>query len=268
MTSADLAQPQPRQARWGRIVKITALTIAVGALYYQAWVRTEVNISELFSSFHNAVRLVGEMVPPDWSVLHESIEGAIVTFDTALLGTTAAFVIALVLAPLAARNITPHRLVYEVTRAFIGFVRTIPLTVSGLLCLVVVGLSPFAGVIAIAIETVGVLTKLYAEAIEEMDMGPVDALRVSGARRTQVFLHGVLPAVTTTFVGLVIYRMDSNVRAALILSAFGAGGIGFALYQSIQLFQWPQVGAELIVLFAMILIVERVSIIARNRITV
>ena len=97
-------------------------------------------------------------------------------------------------------------------------------------------------------------------------MGPVDALRVSGARPTQVFFHSVLPSVAPTFVGLVIYRMDSNVRAALVLSAIGAGGIGFLLYNSIQLFQWAQVGTELIVLFALVLIVERVSIIARGRI--
>jgi len=121
-------------------------------------------------------------------------------------------------------------------------------------------------VLALAVETVGVLAKLYAEAIEAMDMGPVDALRVSGARRTQVFLHSVIPSVTPTFVGLVIYRMDSNVRAALILSAFGAGGIGFQLYQSIELFQWPQLGTELIVMFVMVLLVERVSIVARARI--
>lgn len=164
------------------------------------------------------------MVPPSSGVLVDSIHAAILTFDTALLATAAAFVIALLLTPLAARNITPHRSVYEVTRVVIGFLRSIPLLISGLLFLVVVGPTPFAGVLALTVETVGVLPKLYAEAIEEMDMGPVDALRVSGARRTQVFLHGVLPAVTPTFVGLVIYRMDSNVRSALVLSAFGAGG--------------------------------------------
>src|SRR5262249_59401380 len=113
----------------------------------------------------------------------------------------------------------------------------IPLGVRGLLFLVRVGISPFAGVLALALETVGVLAKLYAEAIEEMDMGPVDALRVSGARRGQVFLHAVLPSVAPTFVGLVIYRMDSNVRAALILSAFGAGGIRFLPFHPIQAFQ-------------------------------
>jgi phosphonate transport system permease protein len=139
--------------------------------------------------------------------------------------------------------------------------------VSGLLFLVTVGISPFAGVLALALETIGVLTKLYAEAIEEMDMGPVDALRVSGATRTQVFLHGVLPSVTPAFVGLGIYRMDSNVRSALILSAFGAGGIGFLLFNSIELFQWAQVSTELLVMFVLVLLVERASILIRGRIS-
>src|SRR5262249_40912264 len=154
---------------------------------------------------------------------------------------TIALGVSLLLTPFAAKNITPHRALYELSRALMGVARTIPLWVSGLLFLVTVGISPFAGVLALALETVGVLTKLYAEAIEEMDMGPVDALRVSGATRTQVFLHGVLPSMVPTFVGLVIYRMDSNVRSALILSAFGAGGIGFLLFNSIELFQWQQV---------------------------
>jgi phosphonate transport system permease protein len=253
--------------RWGRIVRNAAITIAVVALYVQAWNKTGANLTGLVSGFHNLARIVGQMFPPDWSILHASISAAIVTFDTALLGTTIAFVISLVLAPFAAKNITPSRFLYELARALMGIARTIPLWVSGLLFLVAVGISPWAGVLALALETVGVLTKLYAEAIEEMDMGPVDALRVSGARRTQVFLHSVLPAVTPTFTGLVIYRMDSNVRAALVLSAFGAGGIGFLLFNSIELFQWPQVGTELIVMLAMVLIVERVSILARGRIS-
>jgi phosphonate transport system permease protein len=207
------------------------------------------------------------MFPPDWSVLSASVRAGIVTFDTALLGTTIAFVISLLLTPLAARNITPHRVLYEASRALMGVARTIPLWVSGLLFLVAVGISPFAGVLALGLETIGVLAKLYAEAVEEMDMGPVDALRVSGATRTQVFLHGVLPSVAPTFVGLVIYRQDSNVRAALILSAFGAGGIGFELFNSIELFQWRQVSTELLVMFVLVLAVERVSILARARIS-
>jgi phosphonate transport system permease protein len=268
MTSTDLnrelsARPLVRL----RTLWIVVAVAAVVALYVHAWNDTDIAPSELVSGFSNLTRIVGEMFPPDWSILRSSVNAAIVTFDTALLGTTVAFAISLVLAPLAARNITPHRALYEVARGLMGIARTIPLWVSGLLFLVTVGISPFAGVLALGLETIGVLAKLYAEAIEEMDMGPIDAMRVSGARRTQVFLHSVLPAVTPTFVGLVIYRMDSNVRAALILSAFGAGGIGFLLFNSIELFQWAQVGTELIVMFVMVLIVERISIIARARIS-
>jgi phosphonate transport system permease protein len=267
MTSTDLTQAPARGFQPLRTIKIVVVTAAVVALFVHAWQNTQVNIPEFFSSFHNLVRIVSDMFPPDWSILRSCINAAILTFETALLGTAFAFAIAIVLAPLAARNITPHRGLYELTRAVMGFARTIPLWVSGLLFLVTVGITPFAGVLALALETTGVLTKLYAEAIEEMDMGPVDALRVAGARRAQVFLHGVLPSVTPTFVGLVIYRLDSNVRAALVLSAIGAGGIGLLLYQSIQLFQWPQVGTELIVMFVMVLLVERVSIVARARIS-
>ena len=267
MTSTDLGL-RPLRERSGPLRAVKLLVVAAGAiaLYVHAWTDTHVDLSEFFSSFHNLARIVGQMVPPDWSTLGNSVRAAIVTFDTALLGTTVAFVVSLALAPLAARNITPHRGLYEVTRALIGLARTIPLTVSGLLFLVTVGITPFAGVLALAFETIGVLAKLYAEAIEAMDMGPVDALRVSGARRAQVFLHGVVPALTPTFIGLVIYRMDSNVRAALILSAFGAGGIGLLFFNSIELFQWSQVGTELIVMFVLVLLVERVSILARARI--
>ena len=268
MTSTDFAPPIPRgRNAWLRPLRWVVVAGALVALYVHAWGDTQTNPAEFFSSFHNLVRIVGQMVPPDWSVLGSSVRAAVVTFDTALLGTTAAFIFSLLLAPLAARNITPNRVLYEVARALMGFARTIPLWVSGLLFLVVVGPNPFAGVLALAFETVGVLAKLYAEAIEEMDMGPVDALRVSGARRAQVFTHAVLPSMAPTFVGLVIYRMDSNVRAALILSAFGAGGLGFQIFSSIELFQWAQLGTEILVLLALVLIVERVSIIARARLS-
>lgn len=260
----------PPAARWlpgAHLVRVAVVAVVIVAVYVHAWGDTDIAPSELVSGFRNLTRIVGEMFPPDWSVLSASVRAGIVTFDTALLGTTIAFVISLVLTPLAARNITPHRALYEASRALMGVARTIPLWVSGLLFLVAVGISPFAGVLALGLETIGVLAKLYAEAVEEMDMGPVDALRVSGATRTQVFLHGVLPSVAPTFVGLVIYRMDSNVRAALILSAFGAGGIGFELFNSIELFQWRQVSTELLVMFVLVLAVERVSILARARIS-
>ena len=268
MAAPELASSvgAPAGFRWRRYLLWGVGLVGVAALYIHAWRDTEANLGSLISGWHNMGDLIRRSVPPDRSVLENSITAAIVTFDTALLGTTIAFVIALVLTPFAARNITPSRVLYEITRAFLGFFRTIPVWVLGLIFLVAVGLSPFAGVLALAVETVGVLTKLYAEAVEEMDMGPVDALRVSGATRTQVFVHGVLPSVTPTFAGLLIYRFDSNIRAALFLSVIGAGGLGFLIYQSFELFQYDQVFTEVLVMLVMLLLVERVSILVRARI--
>src|SRR5579862_161811 len=114
-TSAELAREAPplHRVSWPKRLRRLAIVAGLVALYGYAWHNTEVNLTELVTGFHNLVRIVGEMVPPDWSVFDESVRAAIVTFNTALLGTTFAFVISLILAPLAARNLTPHRLVYE-----------------------------------------------------------------------------------------------------------------------------------------------------------
>jgi phosphonate transport system permease protein len=265
MTTPELTAPALGRS-WRKAATTLLIVVGVAALYWYAWVNTQADLGSLVSGWHNMKELIRRSIPPDTSVLDESIKAAVVTFNTALLGTTIAFFISILLTPLAARNLTPHRIAYEVTRLFIGFFRTIPIWVLGLIFLVAVGLSPFAGVLALAVETVGVLTKLYAEAVEEMDMGPVDALRVSGAGQVQVFLHGVLPSVTPTFVGLLIYRFDSNIRAALFLSVIGAGGLGFLIFQSFELFQYQQVFTEVLVMLVMLLLVERVSILLRMRI--
>ena len=205
-------------------------------------------------------------MPPDGGVLRDAIRASILTFDTALLGTACALVLSLLLVPLAARNIAPHRLAYEGARLVIGILRAIPDFVFALIFLVAVGITPYSIVLAIGAHTVGVLGKLFAEAVEDMDMGPVDALRAAGAGRLQVFLHAVLPGIAATFTGLALYRLDTNVRSALYLGAFGGGGLGFMLFNSMQLFQYRQATTELAVLLVLLLVVERVSLLLRQRI--
>jgi phosphonate transport system permease protein len=147
----------------------------------------------------------------------------------------------------------------------IGITRAIPDFVFALIFLVAVGLGPYSIVLAIAAHTIGVLGKLFAEAVEDMDMGPVDALRAAGAGRTQVFVHGVMPGIAATLTGLSLYRLDTNLRSALYLGALGGGGLGFILYNSLQLFQYKQATTELLVLLVMLLLVERVSLLLRQR---
>jgi phosphonate transport system permease protein len=259
--SRRLAAPRTGRAR------ATELFIAVAfvALLGYAWYDTGASISELVDGIGNTYRLVIRALPPDWGVLGESIHASILTFNTAFLATFGALVLSLLLTPLAARNLSPHRFVYEATRLVIGILRAIPEFVFALIFLVAVGITPYSIVLAIAAHTVGVLAKLYAEAVEDMDMGPVDALRAAGAGRTQVFLHGVLPGVVSTFTALGLYRLDTNVRSALYLGAFGGGGLGFLLYNSLELFQYQQAATEILVLLGLLLIVERVSSLLRQR---
>jgi len=255
----------PPRSRRERLVEL-GVVAALVAVFGYAWHDTGASISALVHGFGNTVRLIARAVPPDWSVLRDSISASILTFNTALLATAGALVISLVLTPLAAKNLSPHRVVYEVTRLVIGVLRAIPEFVFALIFLVAVGISPYSIVLAIAAHTVGVLGKLFAEAVEDMDMGPVDALRAAGASRLQVFVHAVLPGIAATFTGLSLYRLDTNVRAALYLGAFGGGGLGFMLFNSMQLFQYKQATTELIVLLVLLLVVERVSLLLRQRI--
>lgn len=249
-----------------RAVEAGMLAALIGILGY-AWHDTGASVLDLVDGFGNTARLVGRAVPPDGHVLRDSIRGSILTLSTALLATAAALVLSLLLAPLAARNLAPHRLVYEAARLLIGVLRAIPEFVFALIFLVAVGITPYSIVLAIGAHTVGVLGKLFAEAVEDMDMGPVDALRAAGAGRTQVFLHAVVPGIAATFTGLALYRLDTNVRAALYLGAFGGGGLGFMLFNSMQLFQYRQATTELLVLLVLLLAVERTSLLLRQRIS-
>jgi len=240
--------------------------LAIFAVLGYAWHDTGASVLDLIHGIGNTFRLIARALPPDWSVLRASISGSILTLNTALLGTAGALVLSLLLTPLAARNISPHRLVYEAARLVIGVLRAVPEFVFALIFLVAVGITPYSIVLAIGAHTVGVLGKLFAEAVEDMDMGPVDALRAAGAGRLQVFLHAVLPGIAATFTGLALYRLDTNVRAALYLGAFGGGGLGFMLFNSMQLFQYQQATTELIVLLVLLLVVERVSLLLRQKI--
>lgn len=243
-----------------------AVAAALVGLFVHAWQDTQVSIPGFFTGFGNTVRLLERAWPPSGHVFTDSLRASILTFDTALLGTAAALVVSLLLVPFAARNITPHRLAYEAARLVIGVTRAIPDFVFALIFLVAVGLGPFSVVLAVAAHTIGVLGKLFAEAVEDMDMGPVDALRASGATRTQVFVHAILPSIAATFTGLALYRLDTNVRSVLYLGAIGGGGLGFLLYESLQLFQYQQATTELGVLLVMLLVVERASLWIRQRI--
>jgi phosphonate transport system permease protein len=181
------------------------------------------------------------------------------TIDLAIFGTVFGVVLAFPLAILAARNLTPAKPLYYAARAVIGVARAVPDLVWALLFVTAVGLGPFPGALALAVHSVGMLGRLFAEVIEDMDMGPVEALTLTGASRIQVFTHAVVPGVLPSLLGIALYRFDENLRSSLVLGFVGAGGIGFLLLTAMNLFQYQTVALLLIVTFVLVACAERIS---------
>jgi phosphonate transport system permease protein len=204
------------------------------------------------------------MVPPDLSVLPSALKGAVGTIEIALLGTGLAAALAIPLGFLSARNVAPPALYYTV-RTALNFFRSIDTLVYALLFVAAVGLGPFPGMLAVVAYTTTSLAKLYSETIEGIDPGPVDAIRATGSTRLQVLRFGILPQVLPLFLSYVLYRFESNVRAATVLGFVGAGGIGLYLQTYLRMIDYPAASTVLLVTVVMVMVVDFASARIRAR---
>ncbi|RLK59861.1 phosphonate ABC transporter, permease protein PhnE [Actinokineospora cianjurensis] len=244
-----------------------AIVIAVlGVAHVLAWDTTEVSPAALVDGWQGMARFLAEALPPDldWNtVVQPGLEGCLTTLAIGLLGTTLSIPAALLFAVMGTRG--RNRVVYQVSRSVMSFLRAVPDVVFALVFVTAVGLGPFAGVLALICHNVGVMGKLWSEAMDEIDPGPADALRVSGASEAQVVANAVLPAVVPALVGLLLYRFDVNVRSSLVLGLVGAGGVGFLINQSIQLFQFDQMATYILMVLVLIVAVDLLSAAVRRR---
>lgn len=257
--------PKPRRPR--AVILGWAIAAVVVAAHVLAWRATDVSFGALVEGWQGMASFLAEAIPPDLSaeVLSESVSGALVTLWIGLLGTTFSIPASLVLALLAARGTSPAGWVYQAARGLLSFLRAVPDVVFALIFVTAVGLGPFPGVLALVCHNVGVMGKLWAETLEDADPGPPQALRSAGAGRIQVATHALLPTVTPQLVGLLLYRFDVNVRSSLVLGLVGAGGIGFLINQSIQLFQFDQMLTHILVILVVIVAVDQLSAFVRRR---
>jgi phosphonate transport system permease protein len=225
----------------------------------QATLVVQARPQDLVTGIHGITDILRRAWPPDVAGLGKTLWPALETVDIAVFGTTVGVVIALPLAVLAAHNTTPARPLYALARGLIALARAVPDLVWALIFVTAVGLGPFPGALAISVHSVGMLGRLFAEVIEDMDMGPVEALTTTGAGRMQIFSHAVVPSVLPSLLGIALYRLDENMRSSLVLGFVGAGGIGFELLTAMNLFQYRTVSLLLLVTFVLVITAERLS---------
>jgi phosphonate transport system permease protein len=181
------------------------------------------------------------------------------TLQIATLGSLLGALLALPLGLLAAKNLGAPRPLAAAAQAVLNTMRAIHTLVFGLVLVGIVGLGPTAGILAIALHSMGTYGKLFAESVETLDMGAIDAVRATGADRTQVFFNAVWPAVLPQFVSSHLYVWEYNIRDSTILGLIGAGGLGLLISEATSLFQWSRLATILLVLVATVALFDSMS---------
>ena len=221
-------------------------------------------IGDLFSGAEHMRQLGAEFIRPDFSGWRLYIANMWLTIQMALWGTALAILIAVPLGLAGARNISPIW-IQQPVRRLLDILRSVPDLVIGAIFVAAIGLGPFGGVMALAINTGGVLGKLFSEAVEAIDRNPVEGVRATGAAPLQQIVWGVMPQVAPLWTSYALYRFESNARSATVLSLIGAGGIGQNLFDSINSFAFDQTSAIVIVIIIAVSAIDLLSQAIRTR---
>ena len=206
------------------------------------------------------------MVPPNWGFLNELWLPLWETINIATLGTLIGLVIAVPVAFLAAQNTTPSvHLIRPVALFVIVASRSINSLIWALLLVAIFGPGVMAGILAIALRSIGFIGKLLYEAIEQIDPTQVEAIEATGASTAQTMSWGVVPQVAPTLAGITVFRWDINIRESTVLGLVGAGGIGVKLESALSSLSWPRVTTLLIVILATVVVSEWVTALVRKK---
>lgn len=242
---------------WPWAMSLAALALLIFGLWYLGFSPAKILLG--LGSLGNFVVL---MFPPDWgdnASLSRYMRALGETVAIALLGTMLAAVIALPLSFIAARNTTVSRILRFFARRSFDTLRGIDTLVWALIWVNVVGLGPFAGVLAIASSDIGSFGKLFSEAIEGSDRKPVEGILAAGGSRLHAIRFGILPQVAPVLIGQYLYYFESNTRSATIIGIVGAGGIGLQLSEQIRTLEWQTVCFIIIMILITVSVIDLIS---------
>lgn len=259
MTTATYPRPTVRQS-----LLRTAGVLLFIALIAWAWSGSDFAFGKLVIGIPRMGEFFTRMVPPDIEVATTVLQATGETIQIALLGTVLSAVASFFLGVLAATNLTPGW-VHQPIRWLLSILRAIPMILLALVFVSTVGLGPFPGVLAVAVHSTGMLGKFYAEAFENARRGPIEALDSVGATWWQRVRFAILTQVAPDLARDTLFRFELNFRDSLVLGLVGAGGIGFYIQLYIRAFQYDKVATLTIVVLVVVVLVEQVSVIVRNR---
>lgn len=248
-------------APWNRdrIARFAAGGLLAATCVYGV-IRLEIDPRELVTKLGDMIEVAARLVPPDFTLVGmRLVEAVVETLAIGAVATAAGVVLSVPLGLLAARNVAPNASVYWAARAVVLGVRAIPELVLAVVFVAAIGLGPLAGACALALGSIGFLGKLVADAAEEIDPGPVDAIRAVGGGWWQRLFAAVIPQAFPAFVGSSLYLLDVNIRTSTVLGIVGAGGVGFLLFEAIRTLNFPFAGAIVLIVFAVVFLVERFS---------
>lgn len=259
--SALTARPNLLRSR----LLFLAWLIAGIAVYALCLHISEVSPARLVQGLPRLGKWLGRAWPLDFSEFPLLLRRAGETVAMATVGITFGACLAAPITLLAARNITPTVWLHYPARMLLNALRGIDAFVFALIFVAAVGLGPFAGVLGIAVHAAGSIAKLWGEAIENVERGPVEAVEMSGAGQLKVLLAAVLPDVGPALASILLYLWEFNVRASTVLGIVGAGGIGQDLKSAIDLLQFDRVVTILLIILAMVTVIDGLSALARRR---
>lgn len=270
MTDATAADHAPRRWRKPPTIPNPVLRWGLAALIlaYLVWGVSDLgfDLSRIARGLPRAADMLGQMIPPDFARWDLLLAGMVESLQMAIIATAVGAIVSIPIGFGAAANVAPAP-IYWMMRGYIAVSRTFPEVLIAIFLVKAFGFGVFAGVLTLFIASTGFVGKLLAEEVEAVDPGQVEAVRATGAGPMTVLLYGIAPQVMPRYVGLLVYRLDINLRESTILGIVGAGGVGAVLYNSFARYEYGFASAILLSIIAVVLVGEWASGVVRRRIT-
>lgn len=239
-------------------IKKTLIFLVIAVLVYLSALSCNVSFIALTKGITDGVAFLGEMFPPDLNVLPEMIYPAIETIMISFLATFFGAILSFFFALAGASNLSPKWL-KTISRLFMATERALPEIIIILLLVAALGLGPFPGVVALSIGCLGMLGRLFSDAIEEVNIKTIEAVQSAGATKMQVIQYVIIPEILPSLISNTLFRFEINTRLSVLLGAVGAGGIGYEIYYSFQLLEYERATTAILVVLLLVFMSEKIS---------